>query len=379
MPSASPSMRLALNLAAKAQGRTHPNPLVGAVVVADGKVVGRGYHRAAGTAHAEVLALEEAGAEARGATLYVTLEPCRHQGRTPPCTDAILGAGIARVVVALLDPNPEAGGGLAVLRAHHIDTESGDGAEQALEQNLAFVSWMVRRRPAVRLKSAVTADGKVATTSGESKYLTGAVARRHVHRLRNTSDAILVGSGTVLADNPSLTCRGVAGGRDPVRVILDSRGRVPATAQIFHTGSPAPTLVYTLDSVSGTYEREIFAAGGEVVHVSRHEGRVNLSEVLRDLGERGLLDILVEGGPTVHSSFVTDGLADEWLAYWAPLLVGGPSPGPVGGAGVAHLDDVVRLVAPRTVRLGPDILYRAYFESSWKELRTRCLQASLRK
>ncbi len=380
MTGASAPMREALRLAQRAVGRTHPNPLVGAVIAsaeAD-RIVGRGYHHRAGQPHAEVLAIQQAGLAARGGTLYVTLEPCRHTGRTPPCTDAILAAGLSRVVYALPDPHAPAAGGGQVLQAAGVAVEVGDGAEAALAQNAGYLSWTVRRRPWVLLKSAVSADGKVATVAAQSQYLTSAAALADVHRLRNAVDAILVGIGTVLADDPALTCRGVRGGRDPVRVVLDSTGRLPRAARVLDPdrsrASGAPTLVYTGHGTTPQFERQVFSRGGEVVQVDEREpGRLDLDAVLADLGERGLYTVLVEGGPTVHAAFITAGLADAWRTYWAPLVLGGPAPGPVGGRGIETLEAAPHLTVPQVTRLGVDVRYDAYFETSWKELAIRCL------
>jgi diaminohydroxyphosphoribosylaminopyrimidine deaminase/5-amino-6-(5-phosphoribosylamino)uracil reductase len=369
----SPFMRQALALARRGTGRTHPNPRVGAVVVRNGVIVGRGYHHRVGSPHAEVLALREAGEQARGATLYVTLEPCRHTGRTPPCTDAILAAGVAAVVIALPDPNPVAGGGGEQLAAEGVKVSWGDGAEAALALNLPFLSWVVRRRPWVTLKAALSADGHVATATGQSQYLTGPTARRHVHRHRNRIDAVLVGSGTVLADDPLLTTRGVRGGRDPVRVVLDSRGRLPASARVLNPASSAPTLVYTTEETPVSYERAIFSAGGEVVRVEAEQGHVALTQVLADLGERGLLDILVEGGPTVHGAFLRAGLVDAVQLYLAPKLLGGDALPVIGGPGARSLDDSWLLTPPRIRALGADVLYEAYMAASWEEMAARCL------
>lgn len=371
-------MQRALELAGRGRGRTHPNPRVGAVVVQDGRIVGEGYHHGPGEPHAEVLALRAAGRAARGATLYVTLEPCRHVGRTPPCTDAIVAAGVRRVVVAVPDPHPVAGGGATVLTQAGVPVEFGDGAQEALALNLPFFSWVIRGRPWVTLKAAMSADGRVATVGGESKYFTSAEARRHVHRVRSRVDAVVVGIGTVLADDPQLTVRDIPGGRDPVRVVLDSTGRLAPTARVLHTGSDAPTLVYTTDRAPVAFERAIFSAGGEVVRVGARGGRIDLVEVLRDLGERGLLDVLVEGGPTVHGSFLARGLADAWMAYLAPMLFGGDAPGPVGPPGFARLASAPRLVRLESRRIGPDVYYAGVMESSWKELAERCSPASSR-
>lgn len=369
-------MRQALTLANRAMGSTHPNPMVGAVVVRDGQVVGRGYHHRAGAAHAEVLALGQARDRARGATLYVTLEPCRHTGRTPPCTEAIRAAGIREVVYALGDPNPRAAGGARDLAASGVAVRAGDGAHEALAQNVGYLSWMVRRRPWVLLKTAMSVDGKVATVAGASRYLTGDAALNDVHKLRATYDAILIGIGTALADDPALTCRRGRRRRDPVRVVLDTHGRLSPAAQLLNLAPPstAPTLVYTGERVSSEYERGVFSRGGEVIQVEAGaDGRLSLPAVLRDLGERGLYTILVEGGPTIHSAFIAAGLADAWRAYLAPMILGGPAPGPVGGTGWATLAAAPRLTEPSVRRLGPDAVYQAYFEASWKELAAACL------
>lgn len=369
-------MQQALTLAKRAVGNTHPNPMVGAVIVRDGQVVGRGYHHRAGTAHAEVLALAQARDAARGASLYVTLEPCRHTGRTPPCTEAIMAAGIREVVYALPDPNPRAAGGARDLAAAGITVHAGDGAREALAQNVGYLSWVVRQRPWVLLKSAMSADGKVATVTGASRYLTGDAALDDVHRLRARCDAILVGIGTALADDPALTCRRGRRRRDPVRVVLDTHGRLPPAAQVLNLAPPsaAPTLIYTGEHVSSEYERGVFARGGEVIQVEEAaDGRLSLPAVLRDLGERGLYTILVEGGPTIHSAFIAAGLADAWRGYLAPLVLGGPALGPVGGTGWPTLAQAPRLTEPTVRRVGRDAVYHAYFESSWRELAAACL------
>ncbi len=371
-------MREALRLARHGQGRTHPNPTVGAVVVRDGVVVGRGFHRGPATPHAEVQALRDAGARARGASLYVTLEPCRHTGRTPPCTEAIRGSGVTRVTAAIPDPNPKAGGGADVLKEYGIPTDVGDGAAEALEMNLPFFSWVVRRRPWITMKGAASVDGRVATRTGESRYLTGDQARRHVHRRRSRVDAIIIGSGTALADDPSLNVRGLSRTRDPVRVVLDSRGRMRATARMLQTGSRAPTLVYTADETPVSFERSLYQAGAEVVRVKTSGGHVDLREVVADLGERGLLSLVVEGGPTIHGAFLEAGLYDALQLYWAPLLLGGEGLPLVVGAPLDALADAWRLTRPRVRSLGSDVLYEAWVATSWEEMRIRCLPASLR-
>lgn len=357
-------MREALRLARRGRGRTHPNPRVGAVVAVGDRVVGRGYHRAPGRPHAETEALREAGPMARGATLYVTLEPCRHQGRTPPCTDQILAAGVARVVIAVRDPHPLAGGGAAVLAAGGVEVSWGDGFDEAVAENAPFFSWHLFGRPWIVMKSALSADGRMGLAAGDRRYLSGEAALRDVHRLRNELDAVVVGSGTVLADDPRLTCRLIRNGRDPVRVAVDSRGRLTGREALLTVDSKAPALVYATEAPDAQYERRIFQGGGELVRVGAHDDRAVLSEVLRDLGERGILSVLVEAGPTLQSALWEQGLMDEWVAYWTPLLSGGLQPPPLWGAQVETTGLSLRDVA----RLGDDVRLRAVVATKWEAL-----------
>jgi diaminohydroxyphosphoribosylaminopyrimidine deaminase/5-amino-6-(5-phosphoribosylamino)uracil reductase len=285
---------------------------------------------------------------------------------------------VTRVTAAIPDPNPKAGGGADVLKEYGIPTDVGDGAAEALEMNLPFFSWVVRRRPWITMKGAASVDGRVATRTGESRYLTGDQARRHVHRRRSRVDAIIIGSGTALADDPSLNVRGLSRTRDPVRVVLDSRGRMRATARMLQTGSRAPTLVYTADETPVSFERSLYQAGAEVVRVKTSGGHVDLREVVADLGERGLLSLVVEGGPTIHGAFLEAGLYDALQLYWAPLLLGGEGLPLVVGAPLDALADAWRLTRPRVRSLGSDVLYEAWVATSWEEMRIRCLPASLR-
>ncbi len=357
-------MHRALALARRGLGHASPNPMVGAVLVdEEGRIVAQGYHAQAGRAHAEAVALKKARERARGTTLYVTLEPCNHTGRTPPCTDAIIRAGIRRVVVAMADPNPHvAGGGIDRLKQAGIRVDLGDGAEEALELNRAFVTWSRAHRPWVTLKVAMSLDGKVASVDGQSKYLTSERALQHAHELRRTHDAILVGSGTILADNPRLTFRGTRRGHDPVRVILDGRGRISPNAQVFRQESTVPTLVFTSEAASSDWERSIFSVGGEVVTVATgSDGRLAVGDILEHLADRHILSLLVEGGPTVHASFIQNGLADQWVSYGAPLILGGQAaPGPVAGQGFP-LHVAPRLKIQTIRHLGPDIVVEARF------------------
>lgn len=358
-------MRRALRLAHRGVGTTSPNPAVGAVVVRDGEIVGEGYHHRAGGPHAEVLALASARERARGATLYVTLEPCNHQGRTPPCTDAILRAGVAAVHVAIRDPNPTvAGGGIERLRAAGIHVVVGDQGAKAFRQNRAFFSWALAGRPLVILKSAHSLDGKVATADGASKYLTGRAALARAHTLRRTADAILVGVGTVLADDPELTYRGRRPGQNPLRVILDSRGRTPLAARVLAPNSP-PTLVVTGRAPDPAWTAAISARGHAVVAVDADcGGRPDLHAVLAHLADRGVRTVLVEGGPTVHGSFIREALADIWVSFVAPRLLGGPALSSVAGPPLGDLASAPRLTIRKVRRLGADAWIAADFETS---------------
>ncbi len=339
-------MRRCLELADRAAGRTSPNPLVGAVVLRAQQVVGEGWHERAGAPHAEVVALARAGAAAQGATLYVNLEPCCHQGRTPPCTDAIVRAGISRVVVGMPDPNPRvAGRGIERLRAAGVQVELSSLESDCMALNRAFTCAMTQARPLVVLKAAATLDGRIATTTGESRWITGPQAREHVHRLRDRHDAVLVGSGTALADDPRLDTRR-PGGRDAVPVLLDSRLRVPPSAQVFAAGRRA--LVYSCAPPPADHP-------ATVVRVEASSAGVQLQAVLADLCQRGLQSVLVEGGGEVHRAFLDAGLVDRVLLYLAPRILAG-GPGWVAGPGIARLSQAWQLRLLRSEQLGEDLL-----------------------
>ncbi|HEX4955951.1 MAG TPA: bifunctional diaminohydroxyphosphoribosylaminopyrimidine deaminase/5-amino-6-(5-phosphoribosylamino)uracil reductase RibD [Thermoanaerobaculia bacterium] len=348
-------LRRALILAAGGRWGASPNPMVGAVVVQAGEVVGEGWHVRPGEPHAETIALAAAGEAARGATLFVNLEPCAHHGRTPPCTDAVIAAGVARVVACHVDPDPRVRGqGFARLAAAGIEVEVGRQLETAVKLNWQYLVRQVLGRPAVTVKWAMSLDGRIALATGESQWLTAAPARRHALMLREEHDAILVGSGTVLADDPRLTRRLGLVSRSHHRVVLDRRLRLPATARLFtETG---PVLVYT-----ETDERErraaIEAAGGEVVCLPE----VTPAAVLADLAARGVASVLVEGGSEVAAAFVAAGCYDRVEALIAPLLLGGrEAPGPLGGSGSGSLAGAPRLEATSILKLGPDLLFRGF-------------------
>jgi diaminohydroxyphosphoribosylaminopyrimidine deaminase / 5-amino-6-(5-phosphoribosylamino)uracil reductase len=354
-------MARAVALAEGGRGATSPNPMVGAVLVRDGRVVGEGFHRAAGRAHAEAVALAAAGTGAAGATCYVSLEPCAHQGRTPPCADALVAAGVARVVAAMADPDPRVDGtGLARLRAAGVRVEVGVGAELVAEQNAAYLTHRRLGRPRVTLKAAASLDGKVAAPDGTSQWITGPAARADGHRLRAEADAVAVGAGTALADDPRLTVRlpGHAG-RQPLRVLVDAAGRVGADGHLFD--GEAETLVATTAAAPAAAVDAWKAAGAEVMVCAEDPAGVDLADLALALGARGVLELLVEGGPRLQASLWTAGLADRLVWYLAPLAIGGDrAPGLLAGAGAATLTDARRLRLASVDRLGDDLRVVAF-------------------
>jgi diaminohydroxyphosphoribosylaminopyrimidine deaminase/5-amino-6-(5-phosphoribosylamino)uracil reductase len=317
-------MELALTLGRRGLGRTWPNPSVGAVVVKDGVIVGRGWTQPGGRPHAETEALKRAGKDAKGATLYVTLEPCSHHGKTPPCVDAIIRAGVSRVVSAIEDPNPEvAGQGYAKLRERGIAVDAGLGAGEAARDHAGHIRRMRDGRPHVLLKLAVSSDGKAGLPGRKPAAITGDVARARVHQMRAESDAILVGIGTVLSDDPHLTCR-LPGMADwsPVRVILDARLRVPLATSVVGTAHDTPTWVFTTPAPSAMAEDILKAKGVEVFRVEGKDGRLDLNAVLKALAGRGITRLMVEGGPTVAAAFVKADLVDEAALFRSPNTLG---------------------------------------------------------
>jgi diaminohydroxyphosphoribosylaminopyrimidine deaminase / 5-amino-6-(5-phosphoribosylamino)uracil reductase len=347
-----PHLRAALRLAARGRYRAAPNPRVGSIVLdAGGEIVGRGYHRAAGEAHAEAVALGEAGERARGGTLYVTLEPCAHHGRTPPCLDAVLASGVRRVVACHADPDPRTSGrSFQRLRGAGIEVETGGLAREAVELNLGFLIDHLLERPLVTLKWAMSLDGKIATASGESRWISSAAGRRWALGLREEHDALLVGSGTVLADDPALDRRLGWAGAPNTRVVLDRRLRVEARARVFEVSGRI--LLYT-ESTDGARRAALAERGAEIVVLPVVEPR----PVLGDLHRRGIQSVLVEGGGEVLGAFVAADLFDRVEVCCAPLLIGGENaPGPVRGAGVAALVSAPRLESVSIGRRGPDVI-----------------------
>jgi diaminohydroxyphosphoribosylaminopyrimidine deaminase/5-amino-6-(5-phosphoribosylamino)uracil reductase len=355
-------MSLALRLAEKAKGRTSPNPMVGAVVVKNGKVIAGGYHKKAGLPHAEAVALKKAGKAAKGATLYVTLEPCSHTNkRTPPCSPLVISSGIRRVVTAMIDPNPKvSGGGVRALRKAGIEVTTGVMEQEARNLNEAFIKHITTGMPFVTLKIAQTLDGKIATSSGESKWITGEEARREGHKLRDGNDAILVGVNTVLQDDPSLTAR-IPGGRDPIRVIVDSSLRTPPKAKIITQKSPAKTFIATLPNASKDRLVRLLDAGAEVILAKERSGKIDLKNLMKTMGGYGVTSVLIEGGAEVNASALHAGIVDKVVLFVAPLLMTGKdSVCCIGGTSPLRLSRAIRLKNIRVDFAGQDLMIEGY-------------------
>jgi diaminohydroxyphosphoribosylaminopyrimidine deaminase / 5-amino-6-(5-phosphoribosylamino)uracil reductase len=351
-------MRRALELAERGRGLVSPNPLVGAVLVRDGEIVGEGWHEGPGRPHAEIVALDAAGPRARGATLYTTLEPCSHFGRTPPCAPRLIEAGVRRVVAAIGDPNPMVdGGGFSMLRDGGVAVEHGTAAREALAQNEAFLKHVRTGLPFVVLKMASSLDGKVAARDGSSRWITGEEARAEVHRMRAGADAIMVGSGTALQDDPALTVRYPAyRGTPPLRVVVDGRGVVPETHTVFRDGA-APTLVATTERAPEPRRRAWAAAGADVVVLGDTAApHTPLDRLLETLGKRDVQEVLLEGGPSLAWAAVDAGLIDRVVLFMAPVLIGGArAPGILDGEGSARLVDAIPLDVTEVRRVGDDL------------------------
>ncbi|HTU19190.1 MAG TPA: bifunctional diaminohydroxyphosphoribosylaminopyrimidine deaminase/5-amino-6-(5-phosphoribosylamino)uracil reductase RibD [Gemmataceae bacterium] len=337
-------MRRALELAERGRGYVEPNPLVGAAVVHDGHLVGEGWHQRYGEAHAEIHALAAAGEAAQGATLYVTLEPCCHHGKTPPCTDAVLRAGIRRVVAAMPDPFPAvAGKGAEQLRQTGVTVDFGVGESEARRLNAPYLKLLATGRPWVHAKWAMTLDGKIATRSGDSRWISNEASRRRVHELRGRMDAILAGIGTVLADNPQLTAR-PSGPRTPARVVLDSQGRIHEDAIVVQTARVTPTLIAATERMPQAKRTALQSHGCEVLILPEHHGRVSVEALLTELGRRRFTNVLVEGGSGVFGAFLDAAALDELHVFIGPRLIGGAmATSAVGGSGVSHMTEALRL------------------------------------
>lgn len=348
-------MQLALQLAQRGAGRVNPNPMVGAVIVKNDVIIGQGYHKQYGGLHAERNALADCTVSPQGATLYVSLEPCCHYGKTPPCTDAILENGIRRVVIGSDDPNPlVAGKGIDILRSHGVEVTTRVLKDACDQLNEVFLHFIQTKTPYVVMKYAMTLDGKIATKTGASQWITGETARRRVHQERNRYSAIMVGVGTVLADNPQLTCR-IDGGRNPIRIICDTRLRTPHTAQVVTTTHLARTILATAESDPQAH-KPYLDAGCEILVVPLLDGHLDLTTLMLQLGKQNIDSILLEGGGTLNWAALQSGLVQKVQAYLAPKLFGGNGKTPVMGLGVSLPDAAVHLTPPTITHLGDDLL-----------------------
>jgi diaminohydroxyphosphoribosylaminopyrimidine deaminase/5-amino-6-(5-phosphoribosylamino)uracil reductase len=358
-------MKKALELAEQGRGWTSPNPLVGAVVVRAGKVVGEGFHRTAGGPHAEIYALEQAGKQAQGATLYVTLEPCNHRGRTPPCTEAILKSGVTRVVAGMKDPNPRVkGGGLALLQSQGIDVSAGVCEHECTRLNEIFVKYAATSRPFVILKCAATLDGCIATRTGDSKWITNSHSRQFVHELRHGVDAVMVGMGTVLKDNPRLTTR-LEGreGSDPARIILDTHLSIPLEARLLHLSSDSDTLLVTGTSPPAEKKEILERSGARILPVENYGDQIDLKALVKKLGDLQITSLLVEGGSRVNGSALRAAIVDKVYMFYAPKICGGNDGVPIcSGPGVDLIEQTTRLKDISIRRFEDDVVIEGYVE-----------------
>ena len=355
-------MQMALKLAEKGSGYTSPNPLVGAVIVKHGKVIGSGYHERCGESHAERNALAGCEEPTDGATLYVTLEPCCHYGRTPPCTEAIIASGISRVVVGTIDPNPLIGGkGIRILDDHGIEVTSGVLQKECDRLNAVFFHFIRYKMPYVIMKYAMTMDGKIAAGNGESKWITGEAARENVHRDRHRYSGIMVGVGTVIKDNPSLDCR-LEDGNNPIRIICDTNLRTPADARVVTTAKEIPTILVT--AIQDEKQHAVYLKSGcEVLVIPTAEGRINLKQLMVRLGEKEIDSIFLEGGSTLNWSALESGIVHRVQAYIAPKLFGGSAAiSPIGGQGVPCPNQAIKLVETEVKQFGEDLLLESEVE-----------------
>lgn len=360
-------MKMALALAEKGRGYTSPNPMVGAVVVKEGKIVGKGWHKRAGEAHAEAMAIDAAGASASGGTLYVTLEPCNHEGRTPPCTRKIIEAGIRHVVVAMEDPNPHVtGGGIECLKQHNIGVVSGVCRDAAEKMNESFIKHSLTHQPFVVLKWAATLDGRIATRTGDSKWITNERSRGYVHRLRHQADAVMVGIGTVAADDPSLTVRlDNFDGRDPSRIILDSTLKIDADARVLNRDSGAETIIIAGTRYDPRKRNLLEEKGAKIVEADDTSGRVDMRGAMKMLGAQGITSVLIEGGSRVSASALAAGVVDKVCLFYAPKILGGDDGIPVcRGSGPERINQSTMIKDTRVRLFDDDVMIEGYIDKS---------------
>lgn len=358
-------MKRALELAKKGTGFTNPNPLVGAVIVKENRIIGEGYHEKYGGPHAEVNAFKNANEDVRDATMYVTLEPCAHHGKTPPCANAIVEKGIRKVVICLKDPNPlVAGKGIDILKQAGIEVVEGILEEEGKVQNEIFLKYITTDLPFVVLKTAMTLDGKIATRTNASKWITGELSRNYVHELRHKVSGIMVGIGTVLADDPSLTTRRVSGtGSDPVRIIVDSRARIPLEAKVLNQKSDAKTLIAVTEAADSDKLRKLEERGADIIVLPSKNGRVDLKLLMMELGRRKIDSVLLEGGSELNYAALEEGIVDKVYSFISPKIIGGcTAKTPVGGYGKETMEEAIRLRFEAYHLFGEDIMLEAYIE-----------------
>jgi diaminohydroxyphosphoribosylaminopyrimidine deaminase/5-amino-6-(5-phosphoribosylamino)uracil reductase len=353
-------MNLAIKLALKAKGKTYPNPMVGALVVKDDKILGRGFHAKAGLPHAEIIALDEAGKNSKGATLFVTLEPCMHFGRTAPCVDRIIGSRVKEVVVGMIDPNPlNNGKGVAILKEHGIKVRVGVLEDKLIRLNEVFIKYITKKMPFVMVKTAESLDGRIATRIGDSKWITSDKSRGFAHRLRQDFDAIMVGVNTVLRDNPKLDAW--FSKKQPVKIVVDSQLSTPQDSNIFSRG--ASVIIVTLPTKSGqeTENRRILVDKAKILEVKEKGGQINLKDMLKKLFQLGIKSVLVEGGGTLNGSLFDEGLVDKIMFFISPKIIGGKDAiGSVMGHGIARVERSIRIKDLKLRRFGEDILIEGY-------------------
>jgi diaminohydroxyphosphoribosylaminopyrimidine deaminase/5-amino-6-(5-phosphoribosylamino)uracil reductase len=356
-------IRRTLALAKKAEGLTSPNPMVGAVIIKNGQVISEGYHKKAGGPHAEIEALKKAGSKAKGSNLYVNLEPCCITGRTAPCTQAIIKSGIKKVFIGMRDPNPKvSGGGIKILKRSGIEIISGILQEECKKLNENFIKFITTKKPFVILKSAISLDGKIATRSGESQWISCSESRRTVHQLRSKVDAIMAGTGTVLKDDPILTARlGKKQVKQPIRVILDNQSLIPLTKKVFQNASSEKVIYVTSNKIPSSREKRLGKMGVDVCILKEKNKSVSLSQLMKYLGRQEISSVLIEGGSELSASALKEGIIDKVILFVAPIIIGGKlSPSVIGGDGTARLKDAWKIKNLTVQQSGSDFLIEGY-------------------
>ena len=348
-------MELAVRLAEKGRGLTSPNPMVGCLIVKRGRIVGKGFHRKAGTEHAEILAINDAGKKAANSTMYVNLEPCSHWGRTPPCTEAIVEAGVREVIIGMNDPNPLVDG-FRELKFRGLKTKIGILEDEAKKLNEAYIKYMRTKRPFVAIKVAMSMDGRIATATGDSRYITSKEARTYVHKLRTEVDAVMVGLNTVLRDNPELTPR-LYSGKDPMKIVVDSQLKIPKNCKLMK--EPCKLILATTGKAPKSLINKFQQKGVNVIITKIKNGMVDLQDLMKQLGKHELTSIMIEGGSELNSSAIKDGIVDKLLIFTAPKLIGNGK-GPIGNLGINKIDRAINLKNPVCRRIGNDSLVEAY-------------------